>query len=225
MTVDLPLLLVALALLLIPRQWLRLGAILKTRRRSAGAVRSAGEPWNAREAGDPRVRMADEFAKPRNYVDLLRAGGASLALWGGWGISPVLAVSAGAPRNAAWGVMAVQALMVLVGLLVQTVRFEKGQLRFSPPIFFIAGLSVGMCHSYGAITAFMMIWAIHSMFSGAQGFLSGYAVCILVFGHLFAGRIDLSVLLMGGLCFLPVLLSLLAGRPLVIMSRRGKKSA
>ena len=64
-TVDLPFLLVAIALLWFPRHWLRLGSVFK-RRRSANAVRAAKEPWNKREQGDPRVNFGAEFSKFRN---------------------------------------------------------------------------------------------------------------------------------------------------------------
>lgn len=225
MTANLPLLLVALILLCIPRQWLRLGSAAKKRKQKSAAVaRAETEPWNTREPGDPRVRMSAEFAKVRNYVDLLRAGAASLALSGGLGIPPVISVGEDAPRNAIWGVIAIRSVILLVGLLIQTVRYGKGQLRFAPPIFYIAGLSLGLCDISGAVAAFVFIWAIHVMFGGAQSFLTAYSVLIVAFGHIFARRGDLSVMLAGILCFLPVLLSLLAGRPLVIQSRRGTRS-
>lgn len=225
MTANLPLMFVALMLLFIPRQSLRLGFVGKKRkRRSAEAVRTESEPWNTREPGDPRVRMSVEFTKGRNFVDFLRAGAASLALSGGLGIPPVLAISSDASRNAIWGVIVIRSIVLVLGLLIQTVRYEKGQLRFAPPIFYIAGLSLGLCDIYGALAAFAFIWAIHVMFGGAQGFLTAYAVVIVGFGHLFSRQGDLSAILAGILCFLPVLLSLLAGRPLVIQSRRGTRS-
>lgn len=225
MTVNFLLLFVALALLFIPRQWLRLGVAAKKRkRRSSEAVRTESEPWNSREAGDPRVLMSAEFTKGRNYVDFLRAGAASLALSGGLGISPVISVGDDATRNAIWGVIAIRSIVLVIGLLIQTVRYATGQLSFAPPIFYIAGLSLGLCDIYGALAAFVFIWAIHVMFGGAQSFLTAYSVVIVGFGHVFASQGDLSVILAGILCFLPVLLSLLANRPLVIQSRRGARS-
>ena len=153
-------------------------------------------------------------------MDFLRAGVGSIALAGGLGIPPVFTLAEGAPRNALWGVIAVRSLILLIGLLVQTVRYEKRKYTFYPPIFFIAGLSLGLCELNAAVAAFALIWAVHAMFQGAQGFLMVYAVFIVGFGHLFARRGDLSVILAGVLCFLPALLSLLANRPLVIFSRK-----
>lgn len=223
MTVHLPFLLLAIALLWFPRQWLRLGWVFK-RRRSAESIRAAKEPWNNREAGDPRVRFGAEFSKVRNYVDLFRAAAGSLAFVGGFGIPPCLGVEDGASRNLGYGVMAVRSLILLIGLLLQTVRYERGKFTFSPAIFYVAGLSVGLCDPWSAGFAFALIWATNAMFGNAQGFLSVYAVLIVGFGHLFARRGDLSVIFAGILCFLPVLLSLLANRPLVIYSRKSTHS-
>ena len=220
MTVNLPFLLLAITLLWFPRQWLRLGSVFK-RRRSAEAHRAGKEPWNNREPGDPRVSFATEFSKFRNYVDLLRAAAGSLALAGGMGLAPCLGVADGAPRNMTYVVMGVRALILLVGLLVQTVRYEKRRFTFYPAIFFIAGLSVGLCDPRSAAFAFALVWSINAAFGNAQAFLTAYAVLIGVFGHFFSRLGDLSVIYAGFLCFLPVLLSLLANRPLVIFSRKG----
>jgi MFS family permease len=224
MTANLPFLLLAITLLWFPRQWLRLGSVFK-RRRSVEASRKATEPWNNREPGDPRVNFGTEFSKFRNYLDLLRAAAGSLALSGGLGFAPSLGVADGAPRNLAYAVMAVHALILLVGLLVQTVRYEKRRFTFYPAIFFIAGLSVGLCDPRSAAFAFALIWSINAAFGNAQAFLTGYAVLIALFGHLFSRLGDLSVIYAAFLCFLPVLLSLLANRPLVIFSRKGTHAA
>ncbi len=223
MIVNFPVLLLAVALLWFPRQWLRLGSVFK-RKRSAGVTRSE-EPWKAREAGDPRISLAGEFSKFRNYVDLLRAAAGSIALAGGFGLAPCLSVAEGAPRNMTYAVMAVRAAIMLIGLLVQTVRYERQKFTFYPPIFFIAGLSVGLCDYRAAAFAFTMIWTVNAMFGNAQAFLTIYAVFIGIFGFLMNRRLDLSVILAALLCFLPVLLSLLANRPLVIYSRKGTHGA
>jgi hypothetical protein len=224
MTVHLPFLLLAIALLWFPRHWLRVGSIFK-HRRSAAATRSASEPWNSREPGDPRVRFGAEFAKFRNYVDLLRAAVGSLAFVGGFGIPACLAVAEGAPKSTGYAVIAIRSLILLIGLLIQTVRREKRKITFYPAIFYIAGLSLGLADPWSALFAFALIWATNALYSGAQGFLTMYAVFILGFGHLLARRGDLSVVYAAILCFVPVLLSLLANRPLVTFTRKGTHSA
>ncbi len=105
MTVNLPYLLLAIALLWFPRHWLRLGSFFK-RRRSEGMTRATEEPWRTRESGDPRVNFGGEFAKFRNYIDLLRAAAGSLALMGGFGFAPSIGVAEGAARNMTYVVMA-----------------------------------------------------------------------------------------------------------------------
>jgi len=219
-TVDLPFLLVAVALLWFPRRWLRLGSVFK-RRRSASAVRAAKEPWNNRERGDPRMSFGAEFYKFRNYVDLLRAGAGSLALFGGLGITSCLGVAEGAPRNIGYAVIGLSALILLIGLLVQTVCFENNHLTFYPPIFYLAGLTVGLSGYRAAVFAFALIWAINGAFGSALGFLSIYAVLVVGFGFAFNGGFSLLSPLAGFLCFLPGLLSMLANRPLVVLSRKG----
>ncbi len=219
-TVDLPFLLLAILLLWFPRNWLRLGSVFK-RRRSANAVRTAKEPWNHREPGDPRVSFVSEFSKLRNYVDLLRGASGSLALFGGLGIPACLDVAEGAPRNMGYAVIALRALVLLIGLLVQSVRFENRRLTFYPPIFYLAGLTVGLSGYRVALFAFALIWAINGAFGSALGFLSIYAVLVVGFGFLFAGSVGVPSVLAGVLCFLPGLLSLLANKPLVVFSRKG----
>ncbi len=224
MKADILFLLLAIALLWFPRQSLRLGSIFKRKRRSDAERATGDEPWRTREPGDPRVRMGEEFSKFRNYVDALRAGVASVALAGGWGIPPVLWVAEGASRNAGWSVIIIRSLILIVGLLVQTVRYERRKFTFFPPIFFIAGLSLGLCEPAAALSAFALIWAMHVMFTGAMSFLATYSVLIVGFGHLFARGGDLSAVLAGILCFTPVLLSLLSNRPLVTFSRKSSHS-
>jgi hypothetical protein len=223
MIVNIPLLLLALLLLWFPRPWLRAGAVLLKRRLRPGSSR-AKEPWNIREPGDPRVYFTTEFSKIRNYVDLLRAAaGATCVMGEGW-IDACLQVPAGARSGQVWGLLAVKSAILLVGLLIQTLRYEKRRVTFYPPIFFLAGLSVPLCSPWAAFFAFAMIWAVHPMFGDAQGFLTVYALLMAGFGFYFNGFKDKTVILAAIFCFLPTLLSLMAQRPLVIFSRKGKQT-
>jgi hypothetical protein len=222
MTVNLPYLLLAIALLWFPRHWLRLGSFFK-RRRSEGMTRATEEPWRTRESGDPRVNFGGEFAKFRNYIDLLRAAAGSLALMGGFGFAPSIGVAEGAARNMTYVVMAAKAVIVLVGLLVQTARYDRGKFTFYPAIFFVTGISIGLCDYRAAACAFALVWAFNSAFGNAQAFLAVYALLIVLFGNLFPKHGLLWSIIAGLFCFLPVLLSLLANRPLVIPGRKGTR--
>lgn len=220
-TVRLLFLLLGLVLLWFPRQWFRRGvSLFRRRRRKAAPAGRFVEPWNEREPGDPRVSFRAEFAKLRNYVDLLRGAAGSLVLFGGVGITPAIAVTPDASSTVVYQMLALRAVILLIGLLIQTVRHENGKFTFYPAIFYLAGLSVGLCDLRAAAFAFALIWAINPALPNAQGFLSVYALLIVAFGHLFAWQSDRSVMYAGALCFLPVLLSLLAKRPLIIPARK-----
>jgi hypothetical protein len=222
MIVNLPLLLLALLLLWFPRQWLRLGAVLvKRRSRSAGKIQSSQEPWNMREPGDLSVDFLTEFSKFRNYVDLIRAVAGSVCVVGGLHVEPCLTLAPDANPGQATGLLVLKGLMLLVALLIQTIRHEHRRFTFYPPIFFLGGLSMILCEPFGALFAFILIWAFNPVLRNAQGFLTVYAILMLAFGEYFSGWGDKSSMFAGFLCFLPVLLSLLAQRPLVIFARKG----
>lgn len=202
---------------------MRLGtALFRRRRRSAEPVT---EPWKVREPGDPRLSLREEFSKFRNYVDLLRGAAGSLALAGGMGIPPSIVAAAGASRAEVWQTIIIRAVIMLIGMLVQTVRVERGKVTFYPPIFYLAGVSVGLCDIRGGAFAFALVWACNPMFGSAHGFLTVYALFLVVFGHLFAGGGDLSAAFAGMIAFLPVLLSLLSSRPLTVFSRKSSRVA
>jgi hypothetical protein len=219
MSVNVPLLVLAIVLLWFPRSWLRLGRVLNRRRARSGAQKTT-EPWNEREPGDPRVHFAAEFMKFRNYVDLIRAAVGAICVMGQWKIDPCVAPAAGASSGHVIAVMAVKSVILLIGLLIQTVRFER-RLTFFPPVFFIAGLSLPLCTAWGAFFAFVLIWAVNPMLGNAQGFLFVYAVLLGVFGIFFDGLGSRSTILASVLCFLPALLSLMAGKTLIIPARKG----
>ena len=80
-----------LLLLWFPRQWMRMGATVGSRRRRSGSTSTATlQPWEQRDAGDPRISAKREFGKLRNYFDLLRAAAGGLAIVGGYGIQSSL---------------------------------------------------------------------------------------------------------------------------------------
>ncbi len=220
MTVDIPLFLIGLLLLWFPRQWMRRGvAFLRRRRRSAESVRIT-EPWKNSEPGDPRVSFATEFAKFRNYLDLLRAGAGGLMLWGGLGMPSAITLEAGSGRSASLQFLGLRVGVLLVGVIIQAVRYEKHRISFYPPIFYLTGLTVGLCGIQVAAFAFVLIWAINSALPNAPAFLFTYAVLVVLFGFFFRGNFNVPTMFAGVLVFLPVLLSLLAKRQLIIFTRK-----
>lgn len=214
-----------LILLLFPRPWMRAGAIVRKRRRSAAERVRSAEPWNARSPGDPRVTFGREFRRFRNYIDLLRAGAGALLLTGELGVTACLAAEPDAPRMLVRGVIILRALILLAAVLIQTVRWEHGRLTFYPPVFFLSGLSLALCGPWAALFSVVLIWAVSPAFANAQIFLVVYAVLLFVFGHQAGGLRDFSTDYMAFLAFLPVLLSLLAKKPLIVLTRKGTHGA
>jgi hypothetical protein len=124
-----------------------------------------------------------------------------------------------------WQMLVLKLGIVCIGLLIQTVRYERRHVAFYAPIFFVAGLTVSLCGPWGALFAFLIVWAVNPMLSNSQAFLSVYSLAAIAFGELFH-EVDrfLPVAAML-LCFLPVLLSLLARRPLMVLTRKAVRAA
>ena len=213
MTVDLPLLLVALVLLWFPRQWMRVGLSFGGRQRRHT---SAKESWK-REPGDPRLSF-EEFGKVRNYFDLLRGLAGGLALVGSHWIAPALAPAAGGGGGKL--VLAVQVGALLIGLLIQVVRKERGRFSLYSPIFYLAGVSFCLCGHWPALFGFILVWAFSPMFGNSEAFLTVYAGVLLVFGYVFGETSILLSIAAAALVFLPVLMALLFRKPLVVFTRK-----
>lgn len=215
LTIDWPYLLIAIALLWFPRQWLRSGArVLKKRRKPDGAMeRLAG--MGARDPEDKSVQPGREFANFRNYIDLFRA------LAGGYGLSQFAFTTNS--EDAETTVFIIQAIILLIAVLIQSIRYD-GRLSFYAPIFFFVGMSVGASGHYAGLFAFALVLAINPVIPTPRTFLTAYGLLLLPFGFVFAA--DWRLLATNaGLIMLPPLLSLLAKRPLVIFTKKAKSAA
>ncbi|MEY4941252.1 MAG: hypothetical protein RIQ93_2987 [Verrucomicrobiota bacterium] len=216
--VNNPLFLVlGILLLWFPRRWMRLGTIFGRRKRKP---RREDEPWVRREPGDPRLNFGRELRKPRNYFDLLRATTGGLAVVGGDNISPSLHLP---DRVSADSVLIyLGALLLLtIGLLIQTYRNENGRMAFFAPVLYLAGLSVCLVGTWSAVFAFILIWALNPMLRNPQAFLAVYALIVTGFG-LALGSVAFERPIVAFFLFLlPVLLSLMTRRPLIVFSRKG----
>jgi hypothetical protein len=210
--------LVGLLLLWFPRSWMRLGmSVLRRRRRGARSE----EPWLQRTPGDPRLSFRREFARARNYLDLLRGAAGGLAMVGFAEIPASVTMAAGGDPRAFWIVFGLKLGAVLGGVLIQTIRVSHGHVAYFPPVFFLAGLSVALCGPWAALFAFMLVWSVNAMLPNPQAFLSLDALLMIGFGVLLR-QVDRNLAIAAGIiCFLPALLSWMTRRPLVIFSRRG----
>ncbi len=215
LTINWPYLLIAVAMLWFPRQWLRTGVrILKKRRKPDGAMeRLAG--MGARDPEDKSVQPAREFANFRNYIDLFRA------LAGAYSLSQ-FAFTAGT-EDAELGAFIIQAVILLVAVLIQAVRHD-GRFSFFAPIFYFLGLSVGTSGHYTGLFAFALVLAINPVIPNPRMFLTAYGLLLLPFGLVFDAPMEL-VGLNAALILLPPLLSLLCKRPLVIFTKKAKTTA
>jgi hypothetical protein len=214
MIANIPILLVAVALLWIPRSWLRRGMTVFRRRSS----RSRTAPPSRVVQDGQSLSFRREFTKGRNYCDLARAGAGALALFGSGAIPAALRVAPGAASAVAMRVLAIQAAILLVGVLAQTLRYER-KLSLAAPVFYLAGLSLVLFTPFVALCAFAVVWACSTVVPNSQGFLTIQGVLLLGIAIGLNG-IAPAVLLGFVLFLLPVLLSLLARQPLIVFSRR-----
>jgi hypothetical protein len=221
MKIELPLLLFGLLLLWFPRQWMRMGVSVGGRRRRSSSTSTATlQPSEQRDAGDPRISAKREFGKIRNYFDLLRAAAGGLAIMGGYGIESSLHAGGSGSAVDPLLITSLRYAILVVGLVIQFVRYERRHISFYAPIFYLAGLSVCLCPGWAALFAFVLVWGLNPMFNGPQAFLTLYAFAQFGLGFLFQ-RSDIELPIVAFvLSFLPVLVSLLAKRPLVIMTRK-----
>lgn len=204
----------AVALLWLPRGWLRRGpVVLRSRRRrhDAGVVRTPQDGTS--------LSFRREFAKVRNYCDLLRAAAGSVALIGGFGIDPALRLQGGTAGRATL----VELCILAIGVVVQTVRYQRGRVTLTAPVFYVTGLAVALCTPWAALSGFVLAWALSPVVPGVSAFLAVQAVITAACGVLLEGLTAYSV---AGplLCILPVLLSLLTRQRLLVLSRRSVDS-
>jgi hypothetical protein len=203
----------ALLLLWFPRQWLRLGASIGRRARDASAAaRKAKLSTGLPEDHDNRsVKLGSELRKRRNYFDLFRAGAGSFAL-----ANDSFTIAPKAPPHTAYHVMLIVGLIAIIGVLIQIVRY-RDRLDLFAPIFYLSGLSIGLCGVQTGAFALVMIWAIGFTMASPEGFLTCYAAVIGGFSYFF---LDSQQLIVAGivclLVFLPTLLGLLMQRSLVM---------
>jgi len=226
LTINWPYLLIALALLWFPRQWLRTGkSVLKKRRKPDGALeRLAG--IGARDPDDRSVQLTREFTNFRNYLDLFRA------FAGGYCLIQFAFATTG--RDAARTVLIIQALGMLIAVLIQSLRFNKG-LNFFAALFYLLGLTMGTCglaaegmpftigHGAGPF-AFALVLAINPVIPNPRLFLTAFGLLLLPFGFVFGANVPLLAVNVSLILLVP-LLSLLTKRPVVIFTRKAKSAS
>ena len=211
-----PYLLLALAMLWFPRQWLRNGPrLFKRRRRVANSIEKlAGK--GSRDPDDKTVHLRKEFAAFRNYVDLFRG------LAGGYSLS-VFSFTAGGKDSAAL-VFWLQLGVLLVAVFIQAVRIEGRRHSYFAPIFWFVGLGTGFPGHYTGLFAFALVLAINPAIPNPRMFLTAFGLLQLMVGFLFGAPWVNNCLIAGFILLVP-LSSLLSKRPVVIFARKPKATA
>mgnify|MGYP007082185258 FL=1 len=166
------------------------------------------------------MNLRVEILKARNYIDFARALLGSAVLFGAWPEWAKAAVEADFIEAEAL-VWAVQVSVLLVGVLVQTLRYEH-RISLYAPLFYLSGLTLGVCGLYVGLFAMMLAWSIHRVLPGSGALLSVQALLVLVFGVVFLGVDSRETFVAAALVFLPVALSLLSRRRLGMFNKRVK---
>lgn len=206
---------VALLMLWFPRQWLRKGFRFSRRRRHPGdkVIQFGNE--RAVDPDDKSLRLGQEFRTFRNHVDLLRAAA------GGWGLAQFAFEVHG--KDGRLGVLILQAVILLAAVLIQTLRRNERVVYFAP-VFYLAGLGIGAGGPLPGLFGFLLVLLLNPAIPNPRWFLTAQGLALLAFGLYYSGFVA-DVRLLGVICFLlvlPVLLSLLSARPLVVYSKRNK---
>jgi hypothetical protein len=224
-TINYLFLILAAALLWLPRPWLRSG---RRAARALGLARRRSRKRDfvrIRESGDNRVNFSEEFGKVRNYVDFLRALTGGLILIGNpdWGISSCFGLSDSlVMAQEDQFIFQLKVAIIAVGVILQFVRFE-GRLTFYAPLFYFAGLAFALCGFGAGFFAFLLIWTFNAALPiPPVGFVSVYALILCLMGMLFQGLADNYVYAAAILVFLPVIVSLMARRSLALFTKKMK---
>lgn len=213
----------ALLLLWLPRQLLRMGGrVFEFQRQRRRPQMVDTNPAKTRDPNDPSISFRSEIVKPRNHIDFFRAAlGAAMLMGGMPGIEPAWQSAPDAPLDTIRWVTDGRLAILGIAVLIQVFRFEYRVLLFAP-VFFLTGLSLGICGFAAGGFALLLAWTINMVLPNPTAFLSVHALLIVVFGSLFLGLANRLALINGGLVFLPVLVSLVFHRPLVKLHKKSR---
>ena len=153
-----------------------------------------------------------ELANKRNYLDFFRGLIGGYALWH-------YSLETDIPESQ-WIVLSAGGAVVLAGVLIQSVRLG-GRVTFFAPIFYLAGLVIAHGNPFVGGFAFLLTCALNPLLSNPGRFLTCFALLLMPFGWFLEGDL-LEVLLDAALLLSVPVLSLLAGRPVVIFTKKAE---
>lgn len=207
-----------IALLWMPRSWMRWGPRLGRQRKGQRLAHS----WTHAPQDGTVLSFGHEFTKVRNYLDAGRSFVATMLLVGANGMPAAVAVASPLAPGAARQVLLAQMAVLLGGLLIQCVRFERRRLALAAPVFYLAGVLCGLQLPLAGLAAFAVSWALVPVVPYTLGFLTVMGVVFAAVGVFLTG-VGLLTGAGAGLCLVPVLISLLSRRPLMVFSRRSSR--
>lgn len=187
----------ALLLLLIPRGWLRFGG-----RVTAKPPRKYNQAKVERDPYDHTVNPVAEAVKPRNWLDLFRGMvGAGVLFY-------VAEDYAGEATLASSNLFSWVIAALTLAVVAQMIRLQ-GRLGLFAPIFFLQGINLGVNGAVVGLIVMLGAWALSPVLpsAGALLFVQGAAALILCF--LLSDANPAYGLMVAGLTWLPVLVSIL----------------
>lgn len=211
MHIDYWLLSTALLLLWFPRQWLRAGGA----KVALPNVRRLLRVSTSRDPLDYSLQWRDEFFKLRNWIDLFRAAIGAVAV-----LHMCVELGEDATAVARYTMLASQAAVLVIAVLIQTARYESRRLMLVAPVFFVFGLGFVLIGWIAALFAIVLTWVINRALPNVAMFLFVFAGLQVVFGLGLQRASFPFVVLSAGLAWLPVFWSLVARRSLERASRQ-----
>jgi hypothetical protein len=186
----------ALLLLGFPRGWLRVGA-----RVSAKPVRRASAARAERDPQAQALHPLQEATKARNWVDFFRALVGTIAIF-----YAVQRPAEPGLEDTIWAWLTLGPLVL--GVAVQMIRME-GRLGLFAPIFFLQGLLLGACGPVVGLLSMVGAWALAPVLSGPAALLFVQGAAALILGFLQGTHAPVFIASMGGLMWMPALVSVL----------------
>ncbi len=203
MVVHIPILVFALLLLLFPRNWLRHGPRVGGR----PVRRQPGEPAPERDPNERGLKPLVEAAKPRNWIDFGRGAVGALALT----CAAILAPEGGLGGD--WQTLTLHGVVLGVASIVQMLRVE-GRLTLFAPIYFLQGVTFGIAGWFVGLVAMVGSWALTPVLPGPGGLLFVQGAVALSLGLLLGNTAPPALMILAGVIWLPMLVSILMHRRL-----------
>lgn len=166
--------------------------------------------------GDKVVAPQRDCQKPRNWVDFFRAGVAGVAV-----VDGCFEVAAGAPKSADTRIFILQAALLAIAVLIQSVRFSQGKINVVGPVYFILGLSFGLIGWKAALFACVVGLILHEILPGGPGlFLFAFAALEIGFALMFSPGPRGLIFLAVALATTPIVLSGMLKRSVVRLDKQ-----